>query len=307
MMTPINLKYNYTEMSFITAAVNLAQVTVAHNRAPFLTAPSSMRYVRTPSQPSPIWQAVKEEVLPWIQAMPSHEETSEKIHSMAHYLGFLGAFVFAGVSGMAALQKVPTGQAVKNAAIGVGVAMGVEVIRSILEEAALKRQAALSRGRETVVYVCAKDGTPTSHVPGYHDAVRELAQGKKFVFQRISSPDELRDLLMKQKKISHLVIAMHGNRREVAFSEYKHYTGSQIASYLPLDQFTPSAQIILKSCSTGDYLTYCFAKELHAHLKGRVEIIAPQKNISGSDARFKDGNISFTHWGEDITTRLPKK
>lgn len=200
-----------------------------------------------------------------------------------------------------------------------------DIIESVVDESLLLTEAALSTGDRTFVFVRPKrDVNPMSHVSWSNNSVRRLAKGRKLVVERVVTREELVHALRRQKNISHLWIAAHGNCCSVSFDRDAEAKDDLLASQTrswPVENFAAGASIILESCSTAaSSCKQCigfplsFAEELHGVLEGKVAVTAAKEDIDGSDTTIKDGEVSFAVRDQaafflpsrrDVTVRYP--
>lgn len=189
-------------------------------------------------------------------------------------------------------------------------------VQSVFDEFQANLHAFHSSGKETVIYVCPRyDSTFTYHVPNGYESLKELAQGRRLVFERIDGPEELTALLKKHENISHVWIEEHGSSKSIQFSRFGKPMDASFVCDWPLDHFAPGAQVILDSCSMGAPVTtgLNFAEELHFRLGGSVSVTAASEyttrcSTGHNSAHIVDGRVAFRNIYEndrDITVRLP--
>jgi hypothetical protein len=255
--------------------------------------------------------------LPWITTLPSMEDTLYKLRTLCSrdasiLLSLSNVLCGGGLALWAGYGRINTLLMVKHAALA-GAAMGVtpptiDLTFSVASEAALHRQAAASRGDQTVVYVLPKrDWNGASHRHHTHRCAKELAEGKKLVVSRLDSPDKLTELIAAQKKgsISHLYLSFHGTTHSIQFGDTPttRQTDASFAEKWPLDRFAQRAEVILDCCSAGELLHSGIADQLQRRLGDVASVIAPKEIVYSNSSRLIDGQVHFIVPGERDVTR----
>ena len=240
----------------------------------------------------------------WVEALPSTETLVDKVVTLGPLMAVAGA-------GSWGIPTILLGYGVKRAVqfaiAGAITASSSMITISVLDETCLKAQALKSTGEETVIYLLPqRDDNPVSHCLFAHKGARQLAEGKKLVVERVSDPKEIKETIENQGNISDVLLSFHGDRRAVSLDRE---SGEQLrpldASSWPKKHFADKARVIVHACQVAEG-SYSFAELLQNVLGGQFTVVAPTTNVCAGDMHVQDGEVSFTHSGEDVTAKFPR-
>ncbi len=175
-------------------------------------------------------------------------------------------------------------------------------IACIVDEVFLKGQEKGSFGEKTVLYVVSAEIVSLPFI--LHRNIRNfLSQGepKRFVFRRVDSISQIKQLCRVERNISHVWIVAHGNRYSLKIGRQDVFP-RDLAAVFHSRCFSLNPTVVLHSCSTG----IDFAKQFHRAMGSIVTVIAPIKkvNVFCKIQKGIDGEFSFFSLGKDITARF---